>query len=61
MSIAKRISVELEAEEWGQLIDGLICRADEYERTAQFHEMGYADDYILDVNNAEEARALARG
>ena len=45
--------------EWGQIIDGLTYRAEDYERTAQFHETGFADDLILEVRDAAEARNLA--
>ena len=44
----------------GQIMDGLTCRAEDYERTAQYHETGFADDYILEVRDAREAHNLAR-
>lgn len=51
--------VALDEIEWGQIIDGLTCRAEQYELTAQYHQTGYAEDYILEVRDAAEARAIA--
>ena len=31
-------SIELDAVDWGQVMDGLECRAFDYERTARFFE-----------------------
>lgn len=53
-------TITLSENDWGQIIDGLTCRAEDYDRTAQGHESGFSDDYILDVRDAEEARDLAR-
>ena len=51
--------VELNEVEWGQVMDGLTCRAEQYELTAQFHETGSADGDILEVRDAKEARNIA--
>lgn len=55
----KNVTIELEENDWGQIVDGLTCRAEEYERTAQYHETGFADDYILETRDAAEARNFA--
>jgi len=55
----KKITIELESIEWSQIIDGLTCRAEQYELTAQYHECGYVDEDILEVRDADEARNLA--
>lgn len=54
-----RIAIELEKNDWGQIIDGLECRADRYEQTAQYFESGHADLCIEEVSSAEEAHNLA--
>lgn len=51
--------VELNEVEWGQVLDGLTCRAEQYERTAQYHETGFADGDILEVRDAREAKNIA--
>lgn len=56
----RKVIIALEADEWGQIIDGLLCRAEDYERTAEYHKSGYAGDYILEVCGAAEARNLAQ-
>ena len=53
-------TIELEDHEWGQVVDGLTCRAELYEETVGYYETGQADDGIAEVNDAEEARDLAR-
>jgi len=53
--------VELDENDWGQLLEGLTCRAEQYELTAQYHETGLADGDILDVRDVDEARSLASG
>ena len=55
----KMIKIALEENDWGQILDGLICRAEQYELTAQYHEAGIADGSVLDVRDADEARNLA--
>ncbi len=45
--------------EWGLIVDGLTCRAEQYELTAQYHETGFADGDILEANSAYEAKSIA--
>lgn len=52
-------SITLEDNEWGQIIDGLLCRAELYEETVRYHETGFADGAIAEVTDTEEARDLA--
>lgn len=55
-------TVEIEDNDWGRIIDGLECRAFDYERTARFYEAnGCYDEGIEEVSSAEEAWNLARG
>lgn len=56
----KLIRVALDEIEWGQIIDGLVCRSELYEETARHHESGYAENEIAEVRDAAEARNLAR-
>ncbi|QHI68156.1 hypothetical protein [Tichowtungia aerotolerans] len=51
--------VEMEDDDWGQVIDGVTCRAEEYERTVQYHESGITDGDILEVKDAREAKNIA--
>ena len=44
---------------WGQIIDGLICRAEQYEQTADYYVGGNAEGEILQVRDADEALFLA--
>ena len=54
-----RMKVGLELVDWWQTIDGLTCRAEQYELTAEYHETGFADGDILEVRDASEARNIA--
>lgn len=54
-----KISINLDDNDWGQIIDGLSCRAEQYEETTKYHETGRADEDILEVRDADEAHALA--
>ena len=56
----KPIAITLEENDWGQIIDGLTYRAEQYELTAECHEGGSVDGEILEVRDAAEARELAR-
>ena len=51
--------VELNEVDWGQILDGVTCRAEQYELTAQYHETGLADGDILEVRDADEAKNIA--
>ncbi len=54
-----KISVALEENDWGQILDGLRCRAETYEETVRYYESGYAECEIAEVRDANEARELA--
>jgi hypothetical protein len=56
---ARMKTVKLDVMDWGQIVDGLTCRAEQYELTAQYHETGFADGDILEANSAYEANAIA--
>ena len=51
--------VILDDADWGQIMDGLSCRAEQYEITARYYEADISDGVILDVRDEEEARSLA--
>jgi hypothetical protein len=53
------VAITLCRTSWGQIIDGLTCRAEQYELTAQYHETGFADGDILEASSAYEANAIA--
>ena len=53
------VSVVLNESEWGQIIDGLRCRAEIYEGTVRYYETGYAESEIAEVRDAKEARELS--
>lgn len=50
----------LDENEWGQIVDGLLCRVELYEETVRYYETGYAEHEIAEVRDADEARDLAR-
>ena len=54
------VSITLEKDDWGQIIDGLICRAEQYEQTAEYHDGVSVEGMILEVRDAGEARNLAQ-
>ena len=54
-----KIAVVLDANEWGQILDGLRCRVETYEETVRYFESGYAECEIAEVRDASEARKLA--
>ena len=53
--------VKLSAADLGQLIDGLECRAEAWERTAVYHRTGVAPDGFLveECNDVAEAERIA--
>ena len=53
------ISVTLGKNEWGQIMDGLRCRAEIYEETVRYYESGFAEHEIAEVRDVKEARELA--
>jgi len=52
-------TVALSKIEWMQLLDGLRCRAEQYESTATYFRTGQTDGEILEVTDTEEAEAIA--
>ena len=54
-----KIAVALEKHEWGQILDGLRCRAETYEETIRYYESGCAGSEIAEVRDVDEARKLA--
>ena len=54
-----QIPVIISRNEWGQIIDGLTCRAEDYEMIAQYYKTGNADHIIQEVKDADEARTMA--
>jgi hypothetical protein len=57
--IKMKISITLDDTDWGQIIDGLNCRAEIYEATVIYYETGLADGPIAEVTDEEEAQTLA--
>lgn len=55
----KTITVTLDDNDWGQIIDGLTCRAEWYENAVQYYETGYCEGDIAEVRDGDEARVLA--
>ena len=53
-----KIAVVLDDDEWGQVLDGLRCRAEIYEETVRYYESGYAESEIAEVRDENEARKL---
>jgi len=51
--------IELDEIDWGQVIDGLECRAWQYDRTAHYYDTDGGDECIEEVSSANEARNLA--
>jgi hypothetical protein len=56
----RQVTITLDDVDWGQVVDGLECRAWQYDRTAHYYETGGGDECIEEVNSAEEARNLAK-
>ncbi len=54
-----KISVALEENDWGQILDGLRCRAETYQETVRYYESGHAKSEIAEVRDVDEARELA--
>jgi hypothetical protein len=55
----RQVTITLDENDWGQVMDGLSCRAEQYELTARYHECGYVDKDILEIRDADEAQNLA--
>jgi hypothetical protein len=52
-------TIQLDEVTWGQIIDGLTCRAEWYENAVQYYETGYCEGEVAEVRDEEEARVLA--
>ncbi len=52
--------VELNTQEWGQVLDGLNCRVSLYEETVGFYKYGFSYGRIAEVNDVLEAKAILR-
>lgn len=59
--MSKSYLIRLEENELGQLLDGLECRADAWEKTAHYHRTGESPpDFIIEeCSDAEEAGKIA--
>lgn len=53
------VAVSLCRASWGQIIDGLTCRPEQYEEPAVYYEGGYVEGEVFMVHDADEARDLA--
>lgn len=62
-AMAKTYRIELDEDDWGQLLDGLEIRAESWKRTADYLRTGEMPDggffLIEDCNDEEEAEGLA--
>jgi len=56
----KKPKVELNRQEWGQVLDGLTCRVALYEETVGYYKYGVSYGHIAEVNGVEEAQAILR-
>jgi predicted RNase H-like nuclease len=54
----KKQNVELNGQEWGQVLDGLACRVALYEETVGYYEHGVSYGHIAEVNDADEAQVI---
>jgi hypothetical protein len=57
--MSHEVSITLDKNDWGQIIDGLTCRAEQYELTGKYYDGASGEGEILDVRGAVEARGLA--
>jgi hypothetical protein len=53
-------TVQLDELAWGQILDGLTCRAEWYENAVQYYETGYCEGEVAEVRDEDEARTLAK-
>ena len=56
------LTIHLDSDDIGQLLDGLRCRAETWRGTAEYMETGYSarDDFVVEeCSDAEEAQAIA--
>ncbi|MGH6946888.1 MAG: hypothetical protein ACREDZ_06130 [Kiloniellales bacterium] len=53
------ISISLDRNDWGQIVEGLEARRASWEGTVRYLEGEEVDQLIEDCRDAEEARAVA--
>lgn len=56
--LMNRVSISLDRNDWGQIVDGLEARRASWEVTARFLEGEEVDQAIEECRDAEEARVL---
>lgn len=56
----KKPKVELNEQEWGQVLDGSACRVALYEETVGYYKHGVSYGHIAEVNDVLEAQAILR-
>jgi hypothetical protein len=56
-----RVNINLSLNDLGQMLDGIRCRAEAYERTAEYMSSGEIDpgEVALECSDADEARKIA--
>lgn len=61
--MVKRYRIELDEQEWGQLLDGLECRAESWRRTAKYlrtEELPDGEFFVIEeCRDEDEAEELA--
>jgi hypothetical protein len=61
--MANRYRIELDEQEWGQLLDGLECRAESWRRTAEYlrtEELPDGEFFVIEeCRDEDEAEELA--
>ena len=60
--MGKILTIRLDSEDLGQLLDGLRCRSKSWHGTAQYMDRGHSDrdDFIIEeCRDAEEAQKIA--
>ena len=56
--MSNRVSISLDRNDWGQILEGLEARRASWEVTARYLEGEQVDQVIEECHDAEEARAL---
>jgi len=56
-----QVQIQLDANDLGQVIDGLEVLASQWEATARYHSSGYVelDEYVHDASDSTEAEYMA--
>ena len=55
----KLVTLRLDSNDVGQIIEGLECRREAWKRTAEYLETGHADGVIEECSSASEAINIA--